>query len=739
MKIRTQLVVLVLAAIAPVAIFAAITTVQLWHLQRQSSEQRYLERVSALRLALDTEIEGVIRTLRSLADSADFDRGAAPLQAHSHFERLTSHGPAWITMGLIDDRGDALVRVDLASAPKNIVMDAPTIETVLSTRAPAISNLVEFDQGRALVTFIAVPVLREDALHGIVYVGIEHRGWLEFLQRYPIAMNATLTLNDRSGKIITRTLNDEQWAGKQSASRFWSFTVGKSEGVLENVGLEGQRFISAFSRSEQAGWVLGTGVPLVEAEAGLSVPTTVLGFGIGITIVLASLLALLLGRRVASTVTALASYASSMGGPAPPREGAPLSIVEAETIRTALNEAAVKVAARERSASEALEREARSRAAAEHANQAKDQFLAMLGHELRNPLSAISAATTVLDMHGANPDARQRAKEIVRRQLRHLTDMVNDLLDVSRLTIGKIALHRRPLDLSAVVNHVVTSFKDSGRCKHLAVDSRLSSVYVVADETRIEQVVGNLLDNACKYTPKGGRIRITVAAAGDAAELRVEDNGSGISPELRPHVFDLFAQGQRTIDRAQGGLGLGLTVVRRLVEMHDGTVAVESGGTNRGSTFVVRLPRSHDVPESEQSTVAASRLGRRRIVLVEDNADSRDVVTTLLQIHGHEVIPATDGPSGLEAIVTANADIALVDIGLPGYDGTELARRVRKRDDGARIILIALTGYGMPEDRDNALDAGFDGFLVKPFDVAAFDFAVEDAEHARREAATGLQ
>jgi signal transduction histidine kinase/CheY-like chemotaxis protein len=736
MKIRSQLVILALAATAPVALFAAITTFQLWQLQREAYEQRLLERVSALRLALDTELGGIVRTLRSLADSADFDAGAGALQAHAYFERLTAHGPAWITMGLVDAQGDTLVRVDGESAPKGLKLDEATVGAVVTTRAPAISNLVTFENGQVLVTFIAVPVLRDNAIKGIVYVGVEHRGWLDFLKGYPIAERATLTLNDRMGTIITRTLNDEQWAGKRSSQAYWDRTTGKSDGVLHATGLEGQRFYSAFSRSLQSGWVLGTGVPSDNVEASLSVPTRLLGLGIVSAIVLASLLAWFLGRRVADTVTALADYAKSLAGPQRPKPRAPLPIVEAETVRLALDEAAEKLDARERSVNEALEREARSRATAEHANQAKDQFLAMLGHELRNPLSAISASVTVLDMQTRDLDAERRAREIVRRQLRHLTEIVNDLLDVSRLTIGKVALNRRPLDLAVVVQHVLASFRDSGRCEHLSIGSALAPVNITGDETRIEQVVGNLLDNACKYTPSGGHVVVTVEAVGNTAELRVRDDGSGIVADLLPHVFDLFAQGQRTIDRAQGGLGLGLTVVRRLVELHGGSVAVESAGTNCGSTFIVRLPRAEAQPSAAGPSSTQPGLANRRIVLVEDNPDSRDVVSTLLRMKGHEVAIAVDGPSGVEAIQSRDADIALVDIGLPGFDGAELARRVRGRS-GRDLILIALTGYGTPEDRATALAAGFDAFLVKPFDLHAFEAAVASAERSRREDVEG--
>ncbi len=734
MKIRSQLVILVLAAIAPVAIFAAATTIKLWQLQRESYEQRFLERVSALRLALDTELEGTIRTLRSLADSADFDPGAAPLLAHAHFERLTANHPEWITMGVIEPQGGTLVRVDGAGAPEGLRIDDETAAAVSLKREAAISNLQRFEEGQALVTFIAVPVVREGTLHAIVYVGVGSRGWLAFLRDYPIGERATLALADRNGILITRTENSELGAGQPSASNDWDATLGRQEGAFRATGLHGQQFFSAFSRSRLSGWVLGSNVPVEHIEATASDLTLLLGLGIVTAALLASLPAWLLGRRVADTVTALADYAKSMAGPTRPARSAPLPIVEAETVRVALDEAAGQLDARALSLNEALVREARSRAAAEHANQSKDQFLAMLGHELRNPLSAISAAVAVLEMT-RDADAQRRAREITRRQLSNLTSIVNDLLDVARLTTGKIVLARRPLDLAVVVQRVVESFRDAHRCDHLSIEVALATASVMADETRIEQVVGNLLDNACKYTPPGGQVIVSVNSIDGDAELRVCDSGTGIGADLLPHVFDLFAQGQRTIDGALGGVGLGLTVVRRLVELHGGSIAVESAGTNRGSTFIVRLPRAEVSAAGREPSAEPSALAKRRIVLVEDNPDSREVVATLLRMKGHDVAIATDGPAGLEAIVSGDADVALVDIGLPGFDGAELARRVRAGEGD--VTLIALTGYGMPDDRATALAAGFDAFLVKPFDLHAFEAAVAAAERSRGKGAGG--
>ena len=733
MRIRSQLAILVLAAIAPVAILAAITTYTLWELQRQAYEQRFLERVNALRLALDIELEGTIRTLRSLAESSDFDAGAAQLHAHGHFDRLTTSRGDYLTMGLTDGSGDVVVQVARSGVPERVRLDRDTAAAVIGNRTPAISNLVSFDDGRILVTFVAVPLVRNGQLRGIVYAGIGHRAWHEFLKGYPIAERATLTLNDRNGRIITRTLNDERWAGKQAPDAYWTRTLGRSEGVFVNEGLEGQQFYSAFSRTKLAGWVLGTGVPSDSVESNLAVPTVLLALGIVSAGLLASLLAWFLGRRVADTITALAAHAEALPGPRAGRSTAALPIAEAETIRVALDEAAGKLEARERSLNEALEAEARSRAVAEHANQAKDEFLAMLGHELRNPLSAISTAVSVLDTNAAGADAERRSRDIVRRQLRHLTEIVNDLLDVSRLTTGKVVLNPKPLDLSTVARNVAVAFRDTGRCNHLELETSLTPAPVSGDETRLEQVVDNLLDNAAKYTPAGGSVHISTAVADGWAELRVRDDGSGIAPELLPHVFDLFTQGKRTLDRAQGGLGLGLTVVRRLIELHGGTVAAQSEGINRGTTFIVRLPLADDAaPRGEPVPDPSSSLGARTLVLVEDNRDNRDVVATLLRMKGHDVTIADNGPAGVAAIEATEADIAIVDIGLPGFDGTEVARRVRAGPDGANVVLVALTGYGGPEDRAAALAAGFDAFLVKPFDVDAFGAAVAEAEATRK-------
>jgi signal transduction histidine kinase/ActR/RegA family two-component response regulator len=595
-----------------------------------------------------------------------------------------------------------------------------------------ISGLVSTAQGKSHLTYIAVPVLRGGEPKAVFYIGIEHAGWLAFLQRYPVSERATLTLQDRDGRIIARTLNSERWVGRQSAPAFMERVRGRSEGAFINTGLEGQSFYSAFSHSRTAGWLLGTGVPQDDVEAALRGPTVVLIASVLVAASLAVFFALFFGRRITGALTSLAGAARATAAPGAPAPAKRLAIDEAETVRRALDEAAGLLRAREGSLNEALQGEATARAEAERASKAKDEFLAMLGHELRNPLSAMSSASTLLELAQDKPEVARRAREMLQRQLRHLTGIIDDMLDIARLTSGKVVLNKRLLDLGQVARHVVGSFEDAGRSSHVELVAYYAVAPVFADETRLEQVITNLLDNACKYSLPGSYVWLEVAANDGHAVLTVRDNGSGIAPDLLPHVFDIFSQGARTLERAQGGLGLGLTVVRRLVELHGGAITAASDGPERGATFVVRLPRAADSVPSVALGEPARALAPQRIVLVEDNGDNRDSVAAVLRMMGHEVSTAADGRKGVSEIAASSPDIALVDLGLPGIDGLQVAREVRARMDGRRVYLVALTGYGGEGERSQALEAGFDAFLIKPFELSKFEAAARMAATKER-------
>ena len=364
-----------------------------------------------------------------------------------------------------------------------------------------------------------------------------------------------------------------------------------------------------------------------------------------------------------------------------------------------------------------LTRTRAARAEAEAASQAKDQFLAMLGHELRNPLGAITSAVTVLGQT-ASPEHDRRAREVIAHQAEHLSRLVGDLLDVTRGALGKIELVRAPIDMVAAVRRCVATLESGDKLGRHVVTVEAQPAWVKADAARIEQIVMNLLSNALKFTPPGRGIRITVGIEQGDAVLRVADQGAGISAELLPSVFDLFVQGDLDLDRRLGGLGVGLSLVRRLVELHGGRVEAASDGPGRGSVFTVRLPALAEAPQTPgKRSEPPAGAPRHRILVVEDNADNREMMRILLESAGHQVHDTGDGVSGVEAAVQLAPDTVLVDIGLPGIDGYEVARRIRAklRD---RCRLIALSGYGQQKDRERAFDAGFDDHLLKPVDPA---------------------
>src|SRR5256885_273709 len=355
-------------------------------------------------------------------------------------------------------------------------------------------------------------------------------------------------------------------------------------------------------------------------------------------------------------------------------------------------------------------RQEAARAEAEAANRAKDEFLAMLGHELRNPLGAISNATHLLVMTESRGGDTTRARDIIARQVQHLTRLVDDLLDVSRVVAGKVVLRLQPVELAETARRIAALH---GGGRHvIAVDS--TPVWVSADPTRLEQILTNLMANAVKYTQPGGEIAVTVGREREGAVVRVRDSGAGIRPELLPRVFDLFVQGDRSLDRSGGGLGIGLTLVRHLVQLHGGTVEAGSEGPGRGRTVTPRPPVLSVAPAPADAASAPIAGPARRVLVVEDNDDARETLRNLLHLFGHEVHEARDGDTGVEEARRLTPDVALIDIGLPGIDGYEVARRIRADVPGAR--LVAVTGYGQPEDLERARAAGFDAHLVKPLD-----------------------
>ena len=372
-------------------------------------------------------------------------------------------------------------------------------------------------------------------------------------------------------------------------------------------------------------------------------------------------------------------------------------------------------------------RRAAERAVREEARR-KDEFLAMLAHELRNPLAPIRNAAHTLTLLGT-PDERVRwVSGVIERQVGVLTRLVDDLLDVSRITLGKIELKREAVTVASVIAQAVETARPAAeaRRQRLTADVADDAGSVDGDPARLVQAVGNLLDNAIKYTEEDGRIDVEARAEGDEVTIAVRDSGVGIAPELLPHVFDLFTQADRSLERRQGGLGIGLTLVRRLVEMHGGRVEAASQGEGRGSVFTVRLPRLGRAAARADATddggaPASPAAPPRRVLVVDDQPDSTDSLAMLLRLCGHEVWTAADGPSALGEFARVRPDVVFLDLGLPGMSGYDVARQLRALPEGHDVRLVALTGYGTEADREKSRAAGFDVHLAKPVDPQAVE------------------
>ena len=367
----------------------------------------------------------------------------------------------------------------------------------------------------------------------------------------------------------------------------------------------------------------------------------------------------------------------------------------------------------------------------EAADRQKDEFLAMLAHELRNPLTPIGNACELLARMFPEHGDAQTMVGMIRRQVTQLTRLVDDLLDVSRITQRRIELKRDTVDVDEVVAHAVETVEPLVREKGhaLSIVSSYRRLFVDGDAARLAQCIVNLLNNAAKYTAPGGRLQVETAEEDGEAIIRVSDNGEGIASDLLPHVFDLFVQGDRALDRAQGGLGIGLCVVRQLIEQHGGSVTARSEGVGKGSTFEIRLPLAQP-PASRRAAGPRPAGPPRRVLIVDDNSDAADSLALVLQLEGHRVETAYNGSDALARILPFDPDVVLLDIGLPQMDGYEVARRIRTMPIGERVRLVALTGYGQAEDLERSRAAGFDAHIVKPVEMTTVLDAIDAVNSA---------
>lgn len=701
MRLRSHLLLLTLFTLLPMVIFG-ITAVA-FAVQREKSvfERGARERTLALLTAVDTELEGHKTSVQALAASRNLEGDDLPA-FYDEANRTLGKQPRWRDINLALPNGKRLFDAALPlEAERPPIGERESFDEAVRSGKPVIGGL--FRDGGEYVFAVRLPIVVDDGTTKYVLSAlVDPKAIVELLGRQELPADWVGVVLDRHRRIVARTMNQAETLGQRCSLSLSRALDDGSEGWFHGSTLEGADVYTPFNRSQSTGWTVATGIPAAVVEAGARDAAWILSFGVLLALAAAVTFAAALSHRISAPIAFLASMARDLARGGPVRSPERFRVQEVHDVSRALVHAANAV----------RERESALRAA----DRAKDEFLAMLGHELRNPLSALASGVEVLRLGGEKDTPSGVAAAVIGRQVQHMTRMVDDLLDVSRVTKGKVKLSRKPIDLGEVVANAVNDLRAAGRLGEHELVLEVDSVWIDADEARIEQITSNLVGNAIKYTPAGGKIMVCVTCEGESAVLQVTDTGVGLSPELAPRVFDLFVQGEQPLDRGLGGLGIGLTLVRCLAELHGGTVSATSEGDGRGARFTVTLPKIGAPPlrPTSENALPCTDLLHRRVLLVEDNEDVRGTLHAALSLHGHEVLVAADGPGGIEAARKSHPDVAVVDIGLPGFDGYELAQRLRAMDDGKSIFLVALTGYGQRETRERATEAGFDEYLTKP-------------------------
>ena len=711
-----RLFLLVAAAILPLALVAGGALFMIAKESREQVARAGLEISRALTTAVDAELERSLSAISALSVARALDEGDLA-RFHGAMGDVLKREATWLTILLADPSGKLLV--DAArpfGAPLGPIVERESFDHVVRTRQPTIGNLARGQSGAWAVP-LRVPVIRQGELRYVLTAVIKPEGIRRVVDRQQVPRDWVVSVFDASNSRAARSRQHDDYVGRDAGPSLKELMLGNArEGTGTTFTLEGDRVYTAYSRSPMTNWTVSIGIPSSFIDTAMWRSVAAYGTGIVLSIVLGAFAAVLIGRSIARPIQDLGLSAQALGR----RE--PLSLPASEIAEIRQVAQSLAVAADERARGEAereelLRRAQQARAIAEDANRSKDEFLAMLGHELRNPLGAIANASQLLASR--DEEMRSHARGVIARQVQHLARMTDDLLDAARAMTGKIVLQRQPLELADAASRALATVRASGRAGNRRLAQQVTSVWVDADPTRIEQIIGNLLGNALKFTPDAGTIALSVAREGDDAVLRVSDTGIGMSAALASRVFEPFVQGERPLDRSQGGLGIGLTLVRRLAELHGGSADAASDGPGSGSVFTVRLPAIEPPVASRTRPAAAAPARSRDVLIVEDNPDARETLKRMLELEGHRVRVAEDGMAALETVRDAAPEIALIDIGLPRMDGYELARQIRALHGDKHPYLVAVTGYGLPEDRRRTREAGFDLHLVKPVDSAA--------------------
>jgi signal transduction histidine kinase/ActR/RegA family two-component response regulator len=729
MRIRTLLVLMAAAVLLPVVLASVIALEKIRDGERKAALRGLQETARATALIVDREAQGALSGLKALGGSEHLRTG----NFRAFYDQAAAQNrlPEVWTL-LLDEQGRQILNTIVPyGSPLPPAAARERVARVLATGKPMVTDLILGPVTNRMLTTMYVPAQGPGGRPVVVAQAFSIDHWRNTALAQQIPPDWIVAVIDRQGKFIARSHGPGQLVGQQARGDLVAAAARADSGLLRHSTIEGIDAYDAFNHSELTGWTIAIAAPS-ELVDGPARHAMLLALGGLATAVLAAMLAAAaFGHRFIHAIGSAGRAAVALGRGERPVVR-PTALHEVDALNQALVGAGELLDAERRSRQAAesererlLAGEMTAREAAQAQNVAKDQFLAMLGHELRNPLAAISGAISLLEMGGMQPEREGRYHDIIRRQNRHLAHIINDLLDVSRLMAGKITLERQPLDLAECVAGCVESLRATERAIGFRIVVRAAPVWVDGDPVRIEQILNNLITNALKFSPAGSDVHVDVGAQGDRALVSVQDFGVGMDEALLPHVFDPFFQGPQPPNRAQGGLGIGLALVRQLTQLHGGDVSAASAGPGRGSRFAFWLPRI-EAPVDTAPRPGLIVSTRRTLVYVEDNEDARATMAELLRSCDYEVVEVPDGKGVLPAVLATHPHAVLLDIGLPDIDGYEVARRLRSNPSTQFVPLIALTGYGQLRDKEAAALAGFDAHLVKPVEPARILKTVED-------------
>jgi signal transduction histidine kinase/ActR/RegA family two-component response regulator len=704
-RLRTRLLLLIAGTAIPLLALAAVLAYLLLEHERETFREGALARNRAVLSAVDAEIRGHMQALAALATSSSLQRD--DLRAfHEEAARVASSQPDWRGVVLLDPAGNQVVNTRRpVGAPLARSVETASFRRVLETGAPAVGLVKRGNVEKLYAVPVRVPVKEKGSIKYVLTAPVRPQAFQRLLdaQRFPSGWAAGLL--DDSEHFVARI--PSRTTGEQASDDFTAAVRQANEGWFRGRTLEGADTFTAHRTSEFSHWTVGVAIPAYEYYGAAYRTGVYMAYGALVSILLAVGFAYRVGSRIARPMASLAAAARALGHERAVVAPSVASIDEVHEVARALDEAGEAIRDRE----SLRDREQR---ALKMADKAKDEFLAMLGHELRNPLSAITASAQVLRLAKPGDDSAVKAHHVIDRQTRQMMRLIEDLLDVSRLAVGKVALQPERFDLADFVERVVRTWQE-GRRPRREIALELAPAWVNADRGRIEQIVTNLLDNADKFSLRHESIEVRVAQQGNEAVLQVWDWGEGIAPELLGAIFEAFVQAPQDFARARGGLGLGLTLVKRLAEMHGGKVTAHSDGLGKGACFTVRLPAiAPAVHEPAPQRPVPLHGQSRRILVVEDNEDGRAMLEAMLTLEGHHVHAVANGLAAVAAAGNWKPDVVLLDIGLPDIDGYEVARRLRAMGLDSRLKLVAVSGYGQPDDERRAYEAGFDMHLTKP-------------------------